>query len=117
MKVMRENDVKIFEELVKMEQSQLLKTLLTFLKKNYDNVTATEDYLIAEGDIPIALIAHLDTGVTDPPDNIYYDPRKGVIWSPEGLGADDRAGIFSILKIVKAGYKPHIIFTTEEERG
>lgn len=117
MKVMRENDVKIFEELVKMEQSQLLKTLLTFLKKNYDNVTATEDYLIAEGDIPIALVAHLDTVFPDPPENIYYDPRKGVIWSPEGLGADDRAGIFSILKIVKAGYKPHIIFTTEEERG
>ena len=31
MKIMRENDVKIFEELVKMEQSQLLKTLFTFL--------------------------------------------------------------------------------------
>ena len=117
MKIMRENDVKIFEELVKMEQSQLLKTLFTFLKKNYDNVTATEDYLFAEGDIPVALVAHLDTVFPDPPENVYYDPRKGVIWSPEGLGADDRAGIFSILKIVKAGYKPHIIFTTEEERG
>ena len=117
MKIMRENDVKIFEELVKMEQDQLLKTLFTFLKKNYDNVTATEDYLFAEGDIPIALVAHLDTVFADPPENVYYDPRKGVIWSPEGLGADDRAGIFSILKIVKAGYKPHIIFTTEEERG
>ena len=117
MKIMRENDVKIFEELVKMEQDQLLKTLFTFLKKNYDNVTATEDYLFAEGDIPIALVAHLDTVFPDPPENVYYDPRKGVIWSPEGLGADDRAGIFSILKIVKAGYKPHIIFTTGEERG
>lgn len=117
MKIMRENDVKIFEELVKMEQSQLLKTLFTFLKKNYDNVTATEDYLFAEGDIPVALVAHLDTVFPDPPENVYYDPRKGVIWSPEGLGADDRAGIFSILKIVKAGYRPHIIFTTEEERG
>lgn len=117
MKIMRENDVKIFEELVKMEQDQLLKTLFTFLKKNYDNVTATEDYLFAEGDIPIALVAHLDTVFADPPENVYYDPRKGVIWSPEGLGADDRAGIFSILKIVKAGYRPHIIFTTEEERG
>ena len=41
MKIMRENDVKIFEELVKMEQDQLLKTLFTFLKNNYDNVTAT----------------------------------------------------------------------------
>ena len=34
MKIMRENDVKIFEELVKMEQDQLLKTLFTFLKKS-----------------------------------------------------------------------------------
>ena len=59
MKIMRENDVTIFEELVKMEQDQLLKTLFTFLQKNYDNVTATEDYLFVDGDITIAFVAHL----------------------------------------------------------
>ena len=41
MKIMRENDVKIFEELVKMEQDQLLKTLFTFLKKNYEKISCS----------------------------------------------------------------------------
>ena len=39
------------------------------------------------------------------------------MWSPDGLGADDRAGIYAILTLVKRGYRPHIIFTTDEERG
>lgn len=39
------------------------------------------------------------------------------MWSPDGLGADDRAGVFAILQIIRSGLKPHIIFTTEEERG
>ena len=39
------------------------------------------------------------------------------MWSPQGLGADDRAGVFSILKIIRMGYRPHVIFTTEEEIG
>ena len=36
---------------------------------------------------------------------------------PEGLGADDRAGVYAIVRIIKAGYRPHIIFTTDEELG
>ena len=88
-----------------------------FLKNTYDNVKSTKDFIYAEGDIPIALVAHLDTVFPQPPKNIYYDSNKGVVWSPEGLGADDRAGVFIILKIIKLGFKPHIIFTTDEERG
>ncbi|MGN1341651.1 MAG: hypothetical protein ACI4VL_00275 [Bacilli bacterium] len=39
------------------------------------------------------------------------------MWSPEGLGADDRAGIFAILRIIQTGLRPSIILTLDEEKG
>ena len=39
------------------------------------------------------------------------------MWSPQLLGADDRAGVYAIIQIIEAGYKPHVIFTTDEEIG
>lgn len=117
MKVLKHNEAQLFKQIASMTQPVLLKTLGTFLEKRYKHVVRTDKYLIAEGDIPIALVAHLDTVFSDPPENIFYDERSGVMWSPEGLGADDRAGVYSILKIVRMGYKPHIIFTTDEEVG
>ena len=39
------------------------------------------------------------------------------MWSPQGLGADDRAGVYAIIKILEDGFKPAIIFTTDEELG
>ena len=62
-------------------------------------------------------MAHVDTVFPEPPEDIYYDREKGVMWSPQGLGADDRAGVFAILKIIQSGLRPTIIFTTDEEVG
>lgn len=91
--------------------------MYTFLKAKYDNVIATKEYIIAIGDIPIALVAHMDTVFKMPVSNLYYDTRKGVLWSPEGLGADDRAGLFAIMRIVSDGLRPSVILTTGEESG
>ena len=117
MKRLSDNDLILLEQICKLNQAMLWKTMNSFLKKNYKKVTCTKDYIYAEGEIPVALVAHLDTVFPSPPKDIYYDTRKGVIWSPQGLGADDRAGVFSILKIIKSGLRPHVIFTTDEERG
>lgn len=117
MRTLKGNDYKLFEQLVSMKQKSLLRTLHTFLNRHYKEVCTTRDYTYAVGDIPVALVAHLDTVFKDPPSNIYYDERKGVLWSPDGLGADDRAGVFAIIKIIKEGLRPHIIFTTDEEIG
>ena len=59
----------------------------------------------------------MDTVFYNQPGEVYYDQRKGVLWSPDGLGADDRAGIFAILQIIQSGLRPSIILTTDEERG
>lgn len=117
MRTFSNSDLKTFEQLVKLTQPALKRVVSSFLRKHYPKVVETKDYVFAEGDIPIALCAHLDTVFLAPPEEIYFDAKKNVMWSPDGLGADDRAGVFAILQIIRAGYKPSVIFTTEEERG
>lgn len=117
MRVLNKDDFSLFERLVSLSQDELREAMALYLKAKYDKVIFTKDYLVAIGDIPIALVAHMDTVFKDPVSNLYYDQRKGVLWSPEGLGADDRAGVFAILKIIQDGYRPSVIFTTDEEQG
>ena len=59
----------------------------------------------------------MDTVFFKPATIIYYDRQKNTMWSPMGLGADDRAGVFAIIQILQSGLRPHIIFTTDEEKG
>ena len=117
MRALKENDYKLFEQLVSSTQPQLFKLMLGYLKKKYTNVIYTKDYIVAVGEIPIALVAHLDTVFKFPVEDLYYDREKGIMWSPDGLGADDRAGVYAIIQIIRAGYRPSIILTTDEEKG
>ena len=118
LRVLKDSEYRLFEQIAKAKQPVLLKTMSNFLKKYYNETVVTKkDYIYAVGNIPITLVAHLDTVFKNPPEDIYYDRQKNVIWSPTGLGADDRAGIFAIVKIIRQGYLPHIILTTNEEMG
>ena len=83
----------------------------------YKKIQYTEDFIIAEGELPICLIAHMDTVFSRLPQEFFYDPRKEVLWSPHGSGFDDRAGIYIILQCIESNLKPHIIFTQGEEKG
>lgn len=117
MKTLSIQDQRSIEHFFQLPQETLLKVMKKYLEKKYENVISTGDFIIAVGDIPIALVAHLDTVFSVPPTDIYYDRNKNVMWSPQGLGADDRAGVFAIAQIVKKGYKPTVILTTDEEIG
>lgn len=117
MKTLSNSDVAIMESLVNVDQKTLQNVLYKFLKQYYESVEDEGDFLLAKGDIPIALVAHMDTVFPRPAQELYYDRKKNVMWSPTGMGADDRAGVFAILQIIRAGYKPHVIFTTDEEIG
>lgn len=116
-RLLKNNEYKILEALVSATQEKLFKNMVHFLQQNYEQVTVADDYVYAIGDIPIALVAHLDTVHRTPVRDLYYDQSKGVLWSPEGIGADDRAGVFAILNIIKSGLKPSVIFTKDEEQG
>lgn len=108
----------VFAGLCKLTQEQILTTMTKVLKREYNKVIVTKEYVIALGDIPVGLVAHADTVFRAPPQSFYYDDKQNVMWSPDGMGADDRAGIFSIIHIVNnTKLRPHIIITTDEESG
>lgn len=98
-------------------QSKLKQILTIYLNKNYTKVEEASSYIFAEGNCPICLVAHLDTVFPFLPekDEIFYDPHAEVMWSPQGLGADDRAGVAAIIKIIEDKYRPSILFTLDEE--
>lgn len=101
-------------------QAQMASFVKNKLKDYYSKeaITVTDKYILAEGTTPIALVAHLDTVWEDqPPKVVLFDPEKQVAWGINGLGADDRAGIIGIFKILDRGFRPHIIFTHDEEIG
>ena len=100
-------------------EDHLHKLIHDWLKKKYKRVINRPDYILAEGTIPICLVAHLDTVFKFTPllEDFLYDQEKQVLWSPAGSGFDDRAGIYSILTLLSKGYRPHIIITHGEEIG
>ena len=108
-----------FEQICKLKQNGVLTMMRQFLVRQYGrgNVIINPAYIIATGEIPVALVAHADTVFKVPPSLFFYDQEANVMWSPDGMGADDRAGIFSMIKIINSGLKPHIIITTDEESG
>lgn len=112
-------DYKTLCQMCKLREQQLRKAVANIVKKFYDekDIVVTKDFVCAWGEIPVALVAHLDTVHVTPPVEIFHDPEKGVIWSPEGIGADDRAGVYSIVTLLTDGYRPTVIFTTREEVG
>ena len=118
MRILNDDDYNLLSQLVFSNQNQTKGIASDFLNRFYPLIIETEDYIIAEGDIPIALVAHLDTVFDDEcKEGFIYRYFNGVMWHPHGAGFDDKAGVFSIFKILKDGYLPHVIFTTDEEKG
>lgn len=117
---MKNHDFENFKKICQMDDETLHHNLAAVLTKFYkkENIINTTDYIYAKGDLPVALVAHMDTVFSTPPRDIFYDKKQEVIWSPEGGIGDDRAGVFGILYILQhTDLKPSIIFTRDEETG
>lgn len=80
-------------------------------------VTQSKDFVYSAGELPVMLVAHTDTVHRDLPTRILYDPREQMLWSPYGIGGDDRAGIWGILALLRSGLRPYVLFCAQEERG
>lgn len=113
------NEYKLLHRLISFNQQEVKKFMLAYLRKHYSKVVERDGFILAEGISPICVIAHLDT-VFDyqfTSKNLYYDKEQGVLWCPTGAGFDDRAGIFSIIKLIQRGHLPHLILCCDEEVG
>lgn len=112
-------EYELFTRICKLKDGAVMKLMGKVLREYYpkSSVISTQDYVYAQGTIPIGLIAHADTVHTMLPNEIFHDKEKNVVWSPEGIGADDRAGIYAIIDIIRDGYRPTVIICNEEEIG
>lgn len=109
-----------FIKICKYPQEYLYTMLCTTLKQMrytvYTNEQDGSKYIYAEHETPIniTLLAHLDTMFSNNEKDIIV--KNNIISSPQGLGADDRAGVYAILQIIKK-YKCNVLFVCDEEYG
>lgn len=105
-----------FVDILKSTQPSLKKKLNTFLKTKGYNPIKKYGYLYAKGEIPVMVVAHMDTVHDESVKDICYS-ETGIIMSPQGIGGDDRCGIYIITRLIESGFKPYVLFTEDEEVG
>ena len=106
---------KQFVDICKRNQKSLKRYLVGKLEKAYKNVLVGDGYIFTKGDIPVLLTAHMDTVHKECVKEFHEE--NGIIKSPQGIGGDDRCGIYMILKLIEKGFKPYIVFCEDEEIG
>lgn len=98
---------------------------------NKENIICGDGYIYVRGNNPICLTSHMDTTpnvggkkrmpVIDFYENVQTDKDGNTthtLTSPQGIGGDDRCGIWSILTILEeTKFRPYIVFCEDEEIG
>ena len=138
--------MKTFKELLTLTQNELGNKLVNWLINDYNYDVIDYGYVIQgiseQPNAPV-LVAHLDTinthrnanettysarlsteepvGAPKLSDIIFHNDiiMLHPLSNPKVacLGADDRCGVKTILDILDMGFRPHILFTTDEEVG
>ena len=103
-----------FEALCAKSQKVMKKYLRRKLRKLGREVIYDDGYIYSPGSVPIILTAHMDTVHEELPKEMIY--KSGTISSPQGIGGDDRCGIYMILELIKT-HDCHILFFEDEEIG
>lgn len=104
----------LLEDLVKMKQATVKKYVTQKLLETYEDVYTADGFVFAKGTYPVLLVAHMDTVHEHVVRKIKRDGP--VISSPQGIGGDDRCGIYLILELIKH-FKCSVVFTEDEEIG
>ena len=96
--------MKKFEEILGYTQEALKSYLSNYLRGTGYKVDSGDGYVFAKGDVPVLLIAHMDTAHKEIPKTILRLP------TPDGIkiaaddslvGGDDRCGCWMIMNIIK----------------
>lgn len=109
-------NLNILMNMFKMTEMQLKKYVAKELRKTYEKVEVGDGYVFAKGNVPVLLVAHLDTVHKQAPTIFVYANGKNKITSPQGIGGDDRNGVFSVLETIKR-HKCSVLFCEQEEVG
>jgi hypothetical protein len=81
-------------------------------------VYSKDEYILVPGDAPIMLVAHLDTVHRERVKQICKTENGVILMSPQGIGGDDRCGVYALVRLHRiAAKKPWLLFTCDEETG
>lgn len=100
----------------KFPQDKLKAALVCHLRDKGYSPIVRDGFVYAEGEIPVLLVAHMDTVHKHTPDIICMSDDKSIMMSPFGIGGDDRCGVAMILEVIK-DLRCHVLFTEDEEVG
>ena len=111
----------LYEELLMSSQYKLIyDTLPNKLRElGYNDINHVGDNLFCIGNVPVMLVAHADSVMTNNeyPKNFIY--KDGIVRANQRtLGSDDRNGIYIMLEAIKdLDVKPFLLVTHDEEQG
>ena len=110
---------KSFKKICGMDQSNLKKYVENRLKETHKEITVADGFVYAQGKFPVLLVAHLDTVHEKLPYFIMHAKDKNgntVLSSPNGIGGDDRCGVYMIFEVLKK-FNCSVLFCEDEEIG
>lgn len=107
---------KDFEKICKMSQAGLKNYVKQKLQKTHHTVLSRDGYVYAQGKFPVLLVAHLDTVHEKLPNMFMYSKKNNRVSSPNGIGGDDRCGVYMIFKILEK-FNCSVLFCEDEEVG
>ncbi len=104
------------KRILQMSQAELKRHLDRVLQENGYPTVNQKGFLYAPGSVPVLLVAHLDTVHREKPEIICFSEDGRFVMSPQGIGGDDRCGVFMILQIIRS-VNCHVLFCEDEETG
>ena len=108
--------MKFLEDFLLPTQKQLFKRLCKKFKGK--TLISKSNFILIRGQAPILLVAHLDTVHEESVHDICISADNNILMSPQGIGGDDRCGVFALCNIFHAAQvKPWLLFTCNEEVG
>ena len=104
------------EDFLRPTQEQLFKRLCKKFKGK--TTVGKGNFILVHGVAPVMLVAHLDTVHEEPVRQICATEDGNILMSPQGIGGDDRCGVFALVKTYALSpVKPWLLFTCNEEIG
>lgn len=106
--------MKTFEDICRMTQPGVKGYMHSHLVECGYSPISEDGFLYAKGDVPVLLVAHMDTVHKEQCKDI--NNNNGKLSSPQGIGGDDRCGVFIIMNIVKELHCS-VLLCEDEEKG
>ena len=104
--------MKTFKDFCCMTQKDVKTYMEKYLISKKYEVINEDGFLYAKGDVPVLLVAHMDTVHKETCTSVIR--VKNRFSSPQGIGGDDRCGIFIIANLVKKHHCSVLLLEDEE---